>query len=383
MEITCDKCGNKAKIPDDKLPEKPVKVRCKKCGEEFVVAKPKPESVHEASVEKLADDKIKIECPNCKTAHIVNSTKLPEGKIKVKCKKCSEPFIFESPKRKKPPPPPKSELPKEFFEATENSFEKDLKITSDDDFVEPVSTDAPLAETASQTLIPNGLNVGTVKKKTRDGYYTIDEDGNEYGPLDLIALRNWVRAGQINDETIILTPDGDNTVASRMPELALAFERKEIPEENSPEVSKPHDFSWKDFLTFILSGSGVGLVFGLGMAILAAVFGPRFLPFATISLADYTWGSALIIIVISLCMGLLISLLAAMIEAFSKEGGARGKSHIDELQGAIGAVIGGIIGLVALLSNNTGMIGAIALVLYLYLMAIISNSTRKKLLPSS
>ena len=379
MEITCDKCGNKAIIPDDKMPDKPVKVRCKKCGGEFVVAKPEPKSVPEAPVEKLEDGKIKIQCPNCKTAHVVDSSKLPEGKIKVKCKKCSEPFIFESPRRKKPPPPPKSELPKEFFEASESNFEQDLTNKQDEDFEEEALNEAVVAPPISQTLIPNGLNVGTVKKKTRDGYYTIDEDGNENGPLDLIALRNWVRTGHITAETIILTPDGSNTVVERMPELANVFERKEKPETPSTIASKPHDFSWKDFLIYLISGLGVGLVFGLAIAIAAAVFGPGFLPFASGTSLDYSWGNAMFIIAISVCMGLLISLMASVIDTFMKADSVN-RSHLDELQGAVGAVVGGIIGLVALLSNNTGMIGAIGLVLYLYLLAIIANSARKKVI---
>ncbi len=382
MEVTCDKCGNKAIIPDDKLPDKPVKVRCKKCGGEFVVAKPEPKSVPEASVEKLEDGKIKIDCPNCKTAHVVDSSKLPEGKIKVKCKKCTEPFIFESPRRKKPPPPPKAELPREFFETTESDFGGSLNETLDNDLDEGSLSETPVANAPAQPLVPNGLNMGGVKKKTRDGYYTIDLEGNENGPLDLIALRNWVRTGHITAETIVLTPDGSNTVAERMPELSTAFEHREKLEAPPVKDTKPNVFSWKDFIVYLISGSGVGLVFGLAIAIIAAVFGPGFLPFASGTLPDYTWGNAMIIIAISVFMGLLISLMASVIEVFMKSDSAS-RSHLDELQGAVGAVAGGIIGLVALMSNNSGMIGAIGLVLYLYLLAIFANSARKKILTSS
>ncbi len=361
MEIICEKCGNRAMIPDEKIPDKPVKARCKKCGAEFTLSKPQNQSPPPADISKLPDGKLKVVCPNCNTGHVVDPEKIPKGKIKVKCRKCEEPFVFEA-QRKAVPPPPHSDLPKGFLGIDEDSFAQSLKK-------EAVSANADIGASSV------GLAEPILKKKPRDGYYIIDEDGNENGPLDIIALRNGVRVGTVGAETLIITPEGDNTVAGRMAELASAFDLLQKPEPE-PTKEKVEDGLPKGaFALYVLAGAGVGLIFGLFFATLSAVIGPSFLPFATGDNISYSWKHAIMIIAVNLCFGMILGLMASILEATSKSG----SSKRDEVPGTVGAVIGGLIGLIALLSDNTGMFGAIGMVVYAFVLAKSASVVRKKL----
>ena len=105
MEIICDKCGTKAIVPDDKLPDKPVRIRCKSCGTVFLIKK-KKKTIPTAITKQFPDGRLKIQCPKCNTAHVVDPSKIPDKKIKVNCKKCGIDFVFEKLKQRKPPPPP-------------------------------------------------------------------------------------------------------------------------------------------------------------------------------------------------------------------------------------------------------------------------------------
>ena len=193
--------------------------------------------------------------------------------------------------------------------------------------------------------------------------------------MDIIALRNGVRVGTVGAETLIITPEGDNTVAGRMAELASAFDLLQKPEPE-PTKEKVEDGLPKGaFALYVLAGAGVGLIFGLFFATLSAVIGPSFLPFATGDNISYSWKHAIMIIAVNLCFGMILGLMASILEATSKSG----SSKRDEVPGTVGAVIGGLIGLIALLSDNTGMFGAIGMVVYAFVLAKSASVVRKKL----
>lgn len=388
MEIICENCGNKAIVPEEKLPDKPVKITCKKCGASFTVSRPKKRGYPEATVEKLPNGKLKVKCPACETAHLVDPAKIPSGKIKGKCKKCGEPFIFEYSKRRKPPPPPPPELSEEFFRDTvaeieETSGEANFANTADVGQTAPEDElGSGEKERAREPLLPIGVNAHPkVKKKKREGYYIIDEEGNENGPLDIIMLRNWARSGQIESETLVLTPDGDNTVAGRIEELKAIFESIEKQQTPAMETQEA-PYTIRDFGMYLAGGGAVGIIFGLVLAILAAIFGPGFIPFAEGGTAVYSWKSAGMILLINLIFGLFIGLTTSIIFAINKTNNPEKEYRHDEMPGIIGASAGGLIALIALLSNNAGMFGAIGLVLYLYVMGRLANFIRNRISPA-
>ncbi len=371
MEITCEKCGTKAIVPDEKLPDKPVKIRCKRCGTEFLIKKKKKKKTTTTAItEQLPDGRLKIQCPKCDTAYVVDPSRIPDGKIKVNCKKCGIDFVFEKPKQRKPPPPPPPEINRVFGGLTDVNVGEKLTGEEQGDLS---------GSNHRESLIPIGVQAKPVKKKkTRQGYYIIDEDGNESGPLDIIMLRNWVRNGQIERETIILTPEGDNTVAGRMPDLASIFESLSKPETEATE-KRSFSFDRKDFKSFLLGGVIVGVVFGLVLSIIAALIGTGFMPFTDAGTQIYSWKKAVSIILTNLCFGLVVGLSISIIGAVNNSNPSRKAIGLRELPGVVGASIGGLIAVYALLTNNAGVFGAIGLVLYLYLIARITTFVQEKL----
>ncbi len=102
MEITCPKCGITTRVPDEKLPDGPVRVKCKSCGVSFTIQKPKrDDSPKLVEVQALSDGRAKVVCPNCKTGYVIDPAKLSAGKLQSKCKKCGTlfSFIIEPPKK--------------------------------------------------------------------------------------------------------------------------------------------------------------------------------------------------------------------------------------------------------------------------------------------
>jgi len=95
MQIKCPECGISVEIPDEKLPDTPVKLTCKNCGYSFSFQKRKADStIRNTEVKHLEDGSVKVICPSCNTEHIIDSSKLPIGEVKAKCRSCGARLTF-------------------------------------------------------------------------------------------------------------------------------------------------------------------------------------------------------------------------------------------------------------------------------------------------
>jgi len=376
MEIICPKCGRKAQIPDNKLPDVPVNIRCKKCGTEFPVQKPEPDPEQEAVSEQLSDGRLKVRCPECNSAYVIDPNKMPSGIIKTKCHKCQNDFVFRI---EKPPvqTPPLSEPPGAFpgFSDIDSKGMNEPPKSNDTPIEIEPEPEEPYADTDSEIasrrglLIPIGVKSQSSQNSDKPtGYFIIDEDSNVSGPFDILMLRNWVRSGQITEKTFIEMPDGGSSLAGKIPDLESTFEAlKKI--EVLPDKPPPQIPTLREFFGGILSGALAGVVFGLALAIAAVIVGPKILPIVGGESENLKTIVVVLIVPIVVCLGGVIGLSISAIQAVNRTKDPSADVWNSEMAGALGASLGGILAIILLLSNNADIFVAFGTVIVLYLMS--------------
>ncbi|RKZ30952.1 hypothetical protein DRQ36_03750 [bacterium] len=422
MKITCPNCGSSSQIPDEKLPEKPVQIRCKSCGTAFTIQRPpatKP--VLLVNIEKLPGGKIRVVCPKCQAEYIVETTKLPEGKVKTTCKKCGQVFAFTAKPRKdtlSTPLPPPSTPSSDFLKPTvepplpaRKSPESSTPVSDDSDEQQmpvpmwekpaidpqiPPGTPVPPGagsrpappvvigtglkdspqtdhggaeppKTVSEEFYPPGTEFIDGQPVTgKANFFIIDKNGKRDGPVTLTLLRDWVKTGQVREEDTIELPDGTQKPAGKMIELETAFAAvKGTTLVSEPVQVKP---TAKEFF----SGVGAGAIGGLGCGIPATAFNLMF-GMGVIAITCGASGSfvlALVLIGVLIWVGIgtFLGTLLSTIHALSLSSDSDIYIWNAKSVGAIGGGLGLFLGLLSFLSRG-GLLSIPLLIIEGYLLS--------------
>ncbi len=374
MEVICPKCGSIVGISE--TDGKAITgLHCDNCGDILLRDEKRPGGPALVISIILGEGRIKLYCPECGAGYVVERAKLPDGKVKTTCKKCGCVFSFVANLNKPMQLRPSDEKDKSALESIATSIPDPFAEKTITDDIPPLRIEPPPKTEIDEDVEPaydfslTGIIPGKAKEPGEEtSYGFIDEDGNVNGPLDIIVLRNWVRSGQIKRDYIILLPDGKRKTAGSVPELMQTFRavsEKDVFPVKPMQLAAPE----KEFLYGIASGALAGAVFGVGLSLLTLVFGLKVLPVINEGGGSISFRGMLMLIVVTTVLGFIIGLLISLTHSINISNNTGKDVWTSDNTGLIGALLGGALGLIFLISGNAGILGSIGTVLVMYLLA--------------